>query len=253
MDTEEDFAEDLEYFEGDSEDYFDSEKYYHEEHQRLFQEWDKPFSEEAICGLDPFVEIRMMRSSLNSEIFNLERFYPFIRCRNLKDVDSFYVLRKSTLEANDLRFKEMISNPEKPPVLPQLSPDQKIFLLHLHALDMAIKRIGGFMRRLHVALLKEGLLVKRVRRKRKHTKALMEDSSINEEVIDPNYLDLNVRLPDRPLNSTANEDVDEDYSDDDNSEGECILPTYGAMEDEEHEFDSDRWYMSERYGNQFSF
>lgn len=177
----------------------EEERYYEDERNRYIDNWIPPFSEEVTCSLDPFCEIKSIRSSLNRSILRIERYFPHIQCRNLQSIDAFFNLKKTTLKA-----RENLMNIQDDSQKIELTVEQKDFLRILPIIEDDIKEIGDLMRHLHTLLLKEGLLVKRVRRRPSFNKRrkLLEQSTNTEdfkEVSSSTYLDLNVSLPSRPL------------------------------------------------------
>lgn len=223
----------------------DEELLWEKERRDAFNKWVAPFSEEATCGLDPFDEIRTIRSTLNSHIFRIERHFPYIRCRNLQDIDSFFTFKKTILEA-----KAKLSVPNGQSSAIELTEDQKHLLPHLPFIETDMKEIGNLMRRLHALLLKEGLLVKKVRRRlsRKKKRKLSEGSQAIEESIEADSassnLDLNVSLPPRPLLEPRKVLRAQEVDDSESEAGEEETENY-------FEFDSDKWLYQQKFGYSF--
>lgn len=129
-----------------------------------FYAWnDKPFTHESVCSLDPYYDIKDLRNKLNHTIFFLENLFPFLRVRNLVEVDAFYALKKNCLK------------------LPQQSwsTQQAIIMNNISLIEETVKEIGDNMRKLHSLLLEGGFIVKPTRQKRKRSKSKATQSTFD--------------------------------------------------------------------------
>jgi len=189
-----------------------------------FYEWkDKPFTldPDGLCTEDPYFEIKDLRYKLNMAIFLLEKSYPFLCVRNLRDVDQYFVNKKSYLELP----KQSLTENQR-----ILLNDSVLFI------DEPVKRIGNYMRQLHSLLMAGGFIAKKLRNKRKNSKSKSSTlDMLNAPVppwVNPPYLSQMLssilRISDMEVDDKETEEAEEEEEEEEGKEEEEDIAEAGG-------------------------